>query len=183
MLRIDQELQMAFNPYLVPGERLIWTGRPKQGLAFRSLDVFLIPFSIVWCSFAVFWTFAVTGSAMPFPFAFIGPLFVMVGLYFVFGRFFIDMLSRAKTTYALTSKRALILKSGGRSNLVAIDLLGEKEISLKGAGSERASITFGPAPPLTNGLAIWHAGGGQTQFFKILDAQAIYQEIQKIKHK
>ena len=62
----------------------------------------MIPFSLLWCGFAVFWE----TMAMRMPGPFFGPglffrlwgiPFVFVGLYFVFGRFFADALARSSS--------------------------------------------------------------------------------------
>jgi hypothetical protein len=42
------QLTAELEPELLPGERLIWTGKPGKGLLLRSSDWFLIPFSFVW---------------------------------------------------------------------------------------------------------------------------------------
>jgi hypothetical protein len=44
---IEQELSS--------GERLIWSGQPRCGIRLRGADAFVIPFSILWCGFAIFW--------------------------------------------------------------------------------------------------------------------------------
>ncbi len=51
---------------LLGGERVAWSGRPVQGILFTARDIFLIPFSLIWCGFAVFWeasVLAMSGAA------------------------------------------------------------------------------------------------------------------------
>ena len=82
----------------------MWTGRPSAGLLFTSRDIFLVPFSLVWCGFAIFWESSAAWidgrdsvpvgqgplSNTPTFFLLFGGAFVLVGLYFVFGRFIVD---------------------------------------------------------------------------------------------
>ncbi|CAN5261329.1 hypothetical protein BH09PSE1_BH09PSE1_02620 [soil metagenome] len=82
--------EAVFQGRLLPGERIMWTGRPGQGLVFASRDIFLVPFSVVWCGFAIFWTTLATGAGSPPFFALWGLMFVCIGLYFVVGRFVAD---------------------------------------------------------------------------------------------
>jgi hypothetical protein len=115
-------LEQAFLSELQPDELLLWTGRPGQGLLFRSYDVFMIPFSLLWGGFAFFWEFSVLyhlhlaktqGSSIPQYIDLLFPLFgipfCIVGLYLIFGRFLQDIYRRRKTGYAITNKRAIIV--------------------------------------------------------------------------
>lgn len=136
------------------GEDLLWQGRPPGGVIFRTYDLFFVPFSLVWTGFAIFWTLIVyfelapamisSGKLEPeaLPFLIIGPLFVMIGLTITFGRFVFDSSRRAKTRYAVTNKRAIIQKKGGRR--AEIDSMPiTRGLRLKVNGSQVGNIMFG----------------------------------------
>lgn len=101
-------------PLLREGERLLWAGQPDPGVRFTGADAFLIPFSILWGGFAIFWEFmAVTTAKQPF-FVLWGIPFVLVGLYFIFGRFIYKKRRKLRTVYGLTDRRAIVC-TGDRS--------------------------------------------------------------------
>src|SRR5689334_17016914 len=110
----DFQSWQPFQPYLFPGERILWTGRPKQGLALSRSDILAIPFSLMWGGFAIFWNFSVwtdfpdTGTADDWFFKLWGLPFLAAGLYLIVGRFFYDAWIRSRTHYAVTNERVLI---------------------------------------------------------------------------
>jgi len=96
----------------------------------------------------------------PFFFCLWGVPFVLVGLYLIAGRFFVDARRRARTFYGLTGTRALIVVTGSTSTLTALDLAGQKHIELSEEARGRGSIRFGPpggrrspAPPTFDSIA------------------------------
>jgi len=98
---------------LMPGERILWSGRPRQGLLLTGRDIFLVPFSLIFCGGTIVWEAAVLGllnragahSHAPLFFALWGVPFVLLGLYLVFGRFITDASIRRRTIYGVTDKR------------------------------------------------------------------------------
>ena len=74
-------------PLLRQGERLRWVGQPDPRVRFSAADLFLVPFSIMWGGFALFWELQAVVSGGPFFFTLWGIPFVLMGLYFIFGRF------------------------------------------------------------------------------------------------
>ena len=80
-------LQNLIQHELNSSERLLWTGAPQQGLRLRPADAFMIPFSLLWGGFAIFWEYGVLrqslsqGSGSPDSFMVLwGIPFVLVGL-------------------------------------------------------------------------------------------------------
>lgn len=114
---MDQSSQdAALQPHLLRGERILWIGRPDSRRLFGFADVFLVPFSLMWGGFAIFWEAAVTGigsksgQSLPVFFVLWGIPFVLVGQYLIWGRFIYKRWDRQRTVYAVTNQRVLTLR-------------------------------------------------------------------------
>jgi hypothetical protein len=128
---------------LLPGERVLWQGMPGQGFRLEASDLLTIPFSILWCGFAVFWEGLAVSYDAPLLFRLWGIPFVLIGLYMLVGRFFYDIRVRARTTYAVTDRRVLILKRWPFQRLTALALGGLDTINLEETGDGAGTIHFG----------------------------------------
>ena len=122
---------------LIPGENILWKGKPEKGGIFTKQDVFMIPFSIFWCGFAFVWFFAALEAGI---FALFGVPFVLIGLYLVAGRFFVTAYLRKNTAYVITNKK-IIRKKGKRVDMMDIANLPPMHIEMYNDG--RGTISFG----------------------------------------
>jgi hypothetical protein len=147
-------LQKDLRDALQPVERVLWSGFPRQGLLFRPADIFLIPFSLLWGGFAIFWEIGVIFGEPDTPdrfdpwdkfFVLWGIPFVLIGLYLIFGRFIEDMARRARTIYAVTDRRAILLTNFLGHNVRSLHLQGLSDINLSKKPDGLGTIVFGPA--------------------------------------
>lgn len=102
------ELEAEFHEYLLHNEKILWTGKPGAGIRFRGADTFLIPFSILWLAFALYWEFTVFLQGGDWFFKLFGAGFFAIGATFMIGRFFIDAYARKNQSYAITNMRIII---------------------------------------------------------------------------
>lgn len=172
-----------FKPYLLQGESIRWTGVPPQGLVLSSDDIWLIPFSLFWAGFVVFWNVAVFNIGAPLPFSLFGLVFLLIGFQFVFGRFLVDAYLRSKTRYALTEKRALILGGIRGKSLRSIDLKATAQVEFTKIGSDRGTISFGKSGGRFRQSALFISPmyGAAPTFFRVRDAMKAYNLIQTAK--
>jgi len=140
----DVDIQKELKPLLGPSEEIVWMGCPRRGIIFRSSDIFLIPFSIVWCSFAVFWFATATSSGAPFPFTLFGIPFIFIGLYMVFGRFFADARKRSNTVYAVTSDRIIISSGIFSKEVKSLNIRSMSDITFSQKTDGSGTIILGP---------------------------------------
>ncbi len=136
---------------LFDGEQLVWTGQPRRGIHLRARDAFMIPFSLMWGGFAFFWEFSVIRSGAPVLFAIWGVPFVLVGIYLIVGRFFYDAAARARTAYALTNRRAIIISGIFSRQIRSIDLRSIPELGFRESSDGSGTISFGaPESPMSS---------------------------------
>jgi hypothetical protein len=171
-------LQNELRQHLNHSESLLWTGQPKKGIIFRASDVFMIPFSIFWCGFAIFWMIGASSAGGVF--ALFGVPFVLIGLFMVFGRFIMDAAQRANTIYGLTEDR-IIIKSGIRNKSIQsvnIKTLTDVEITEKTDGS--GTINIGPKNPYNawGSSMNWWPGVPVTPMLEFIPhARKVYNQI------
>lgn len=152
MPMIDQQAFQKLEPELMSGESISWSGMPDPSVIFHSEDWFMIPFSLLWGGFAIFWEASVAGlwgskSGVPWNFGVLwGVPFVLIGQYFIWGRLFVDAWLKRRTYYAITDRRVLFLQEGFRrkSRIFYLDSIGE----FQREGSLTGTIWLGSKPPL-----------------------------------
>lgn len=163
-------------------ERLLWTGMPRQGLLLRPSDALFIPFSLIWGGFAFFWEYSVVTQKAPVYFALWGVPFVLVGLYLVVGRFFLDSAQRARSFYGVTDQRALVISGLMSRNVRSLALRNLPEISLNEERNGQGTIVLGAMLPYTS---MWYGTSwpGMSSrlapaFEMIDDARRVYRLIE-----
>jgi hypothetical protein len=167
---------------LAPGERLLWSGRPKQGFYLQASDLWTIPFSLMWCGFAIFWEYGVCRSHAPFFFKLWGIPFVLIGLYLVIGRFFVDAQNRSKTLYGVTNTRVIIISGNFSRQIKSLQLRTLSDISLVERSDDRGTIYLGPQNPMGQNLPPGWPGAGRyaaPAFENIEQAKEVYEIIRK----
>lgn len=108
------DVQQQLAPYLLPDEQLLWWGRPAPGKHFTSRDLFLVPFSLLWGGFMIFWEVQALTAGPPrgggprWVFPLFGVPFILMGLYMIAGRFVVKARRKRQTGYGLTDRRALV---------------------------------------------------------------------------
>jgi hypothetical protein len=162
---------------------------------FQPIDLYLVPFSIIWTGFVAFFFFgvgfgALTGQmqfqAVNAPFLLIPGFMLIMGAYFTVGRFIHDASIRARTRYALTDRRALILRG---DNFTAIDLARVDAVHLRGGkNGGRGTIEFGSAQGWPGwgfrGFGGWTPSlGGQSRFLGVEKAQELFNQIEAVRAK
>jgi len=174
--------------YLDDDERLEWVGRPVQGIRFRGVDAFLVPFSLAWVSIPAFIVYKLvtdsSGNQDPD-----GPVitlmaiaFLVIGLYLFAGRFVVNAVQRSGTTYGVTNRRILIVSEGRNKNVQSIEIESLKQMRFTESSGGLGSIDFGLASK-GGGLAKsgWpgFSKARQPCFDRIEDGRRVYNLIRE----
>jgi hypothetical protein len=181
------EQKRLLDSQLAPGELLLWSGQPRQGVFLRPADALVIPFSLLWGGFAVFWNASVWASDAPFFFRIWGIPFLVVGLYMIFGRFFFDSFQRSKTYYGVTNERIIVVSGVFSRNIKSLSLKTLTDVSLSERSDLSGTITFGPQGSTWSANVPVSFGRKQDPAYPVFDsiqnAKQVYDTIRNAQRK
>ena len=178
---MDPSAELEISRHLDSGESLLWSGIPRQGLILRTSDAFMIPVSILWGGFAIYWEATAFTQGAPFFFLLFGIPFVVIGLYMIVGRFFVDARLRANTAYGLTDSRIIILSGVFSRSVSSMPLRTLTDLSLRERQDRSGTVLLGKPHPFASfyGGMQWP---GMSQYETpslelISDAKSVYDRI------
>jgi hypothetical protein len=197
MYAINQDSFLAIQPELTSGESILWAGQPNSRIILHKEDSLLIPFSLIWGGFALFWEAGSAGllgsathSGNRWIFGMIwGIPFVMIGQYMIWGRFVYAAWKKKRTHYAVTSHRVIVVQDGWRRQMAAtyIDSLPTliKEGGSSGPGTLRFSMTATPTYGSHRTSVTWDsmAIGAVPRFVDIDDVDTVYRLVSDLREK
>lgn len=102
----DLQTSNAFDwsPDILPGEQLLWSGQPPQGVRFHLFDLYLLPFGAVYFGMALLFTWGLWEIDGPWAALWMLP-FLAAGFFLLIGMRWLDWQDRRTTHYALTNER------------------------------------------------------------------------------
>lgn len=144
----DAGAPAGWEGILEPGERVIWQGQPDPDTRWQPPEgrdlrdgIAMSAFGILWCV-----AVAVNGSIAWV----VGLLFLGIGAYKLAGQPYWQTRKLRRTTYTLTTTRAIIAtETGGRRRMTSYPIDAETPVATDGV--EPATITF--ATRYANGVA------------------------------
>lgn len=186
MQQIDADAYAAIQPELLSGETVLWAGRPSPKVIFHPSDRTTIPFSLMWGGFAIFWFMSVAGvtglgspAGHPWTFGVIwGIPFVLLGQYFIWGRFIHAAWLKRRTFYAVTNRRVIAIQRGWTPKTSATSIDNVPTINKEMRDDGIGTLCFGVRPYSRRGnrtpiddMSL----GDITTFVDIEDAASVYR--------
>jgi hypothetical protein len=169
--------QLALQEFLLPDERILWTGRPDPRRLFSTADVFYVPFSLLRGGFALFWEGAVIASGAQWLFVLWGLPFVIAGQYLIWGRLIYRRWARSRTTYSVTTRRAIVLRGRSIQSVFRNQLPGTHlSVRRDGGGTiEFGSMPFRYRSYVDTGFDWLYGHARPVAFYDIPDVNNVYR--------
>ena len=182
------------NDELLKDEQILWSGQPETSVVFNNADIFLVPFSLLWGGFAIFWEVMALSTGnnsdhkAPAFFPLFGIPFVLIGLYFIFGRFWGKNYRKRRTYYFVTNKRVVILTNIFNKNIQAEFIERISSINKTAASNGIGTIRFGNSNMMTamygnTGMEFFGSFYGQDVpvFYDIKNVDKVYDTVNSIR--
>jgi hypothetical protein len=193
----DPQAAAKVQTELMSGESLYWAGMPNRSVVFHSDDWYVVPFSLLWGGFAIFWEAGVLGywgkgprnGGISWFMALWGIPFIVAGQYFIWGRFLYDAWLKRRTYYAVTNRRVLIMQEGWNRKTSSMYL--EAIPSIDREGTITGTLWFGQKYPVftgrgsrkkTRNISRFHLGDVPV-FADIDDVDSVYRLTWELREK
>ena len=166
------------------------------GGIFHAEDLYLVPFSLLWGGFAIFWeagvaglwgTGAKAGTSSTFGMIW-GIPFVVMGQYIIWGRFVYAAWKKRRTYYGVTNRRVIVVqRCTGRKMVSAyIDTL--PTVIKEDGGGTAGTLRFAPPAPYGSGRRGWGAWDRMTLgdvpvLTDIEDVDGVYRMIAELRQR
>jgi hypothetical protein len=191
----NQDTVVEIQPELTSGESIIWSGQPSPSVFFHKEDLFLIPFSLLWGGFAIFWEAGVSGfwgfnnqrnGSWSFGILW-GIPFVLIGQYLIWGRFFFAVWLKRRTFYAVTNRRVLVVQNSWKRQMASAYIDTLPTLIKEGSSNGIGSLRFAQSQP-AYGRAQWGAWnslsvGDVPTFVDIPEVDTVYRLISDLREK
>ena len=193
----DPQAAAKVQPELMSGESLYWAGMPNRGVIFHSDDWTMVPFSLLWGGFAIFWETGALGywgkgprGGVPSLFMAIwGIPFIVIGQYMIWGRFLYDAWLKRRTYYAVTNRRVMAVQEGWKRKASSMYL--EAIPSIDREGTTTGTLWFGTKYPMFTGRGSGKKTRNMSRFYlgdvpvfaDIDDVDSIYRLVWELREK
>ena len=140
----------------------------------------MIPFSLMWGGFAIFWEAMALSQGAPIFTVLWGIPFVLVGLFLIFGRFVIDARARAHTIYGLTNRRVIVVSGILSRTITSLPLRTLADVSLRERSDGSGSVFFGRPNPFIGWYGAMWPGMNQYMtpaFERIPQAKLVHDRV------
>jgi hypothetical protein len=193
--QVNADSQLVIQPELTSGERILWAGKPNTGVVLHREDRFLIPFSLFWGGFSVFWEMGVAGDWGPISHSspwisgmIWGIPFVLIGQYLVWGRFLYAWWLKKRTHYAVTDRRVIAIQLGSRRRVASVFLDTLPTLIKERGPKDTGTLRFAdpePAWSSRSGWGIWNpvAVEGMPTLLDIDDVDSVYRLVSHLREK
>lgn len=173
--------------HLAGDEHIEWVGKPDPTKRLTPADRYLIPFSLLWGGFSLFWVVGAAASGGFF--AVFGLPFLALGLYFIFGRFIYKADRKRRTVYAVTNRRVLEIVDGRKGESVAaVYLRSIPNVSTSAVSNGEGSVEFGISSRMEShyantGLEFFARGSVSSgvSFFDIEDPEGVADLVERLR--
>lgn len=169
--------ERVWEDRLMPGEKVVWWGQPRQGLMFTGGDLPVLAFGAIW----MFTVFEILGNAVFVGSAvetLVGLFFFGIGFYVCIGRYFQDAWARRHIIYAVTDKRVLILRTRPAPEFKSMDIARIRDMEISERNDGWGTIQFGPGMNQPDGNDL-PSMADKAQFIWIAEAREVFSLIQR----